>query len=152
MEEIEISRYAVYHTFCAKKLYAYGAARPLEIVHGFTATVVAEHQQATADFIVVKGHGPILLGRETSTKLQLLRIGHVYDKTEKALDYSQLPIQHKKCFERIGKLKDYKLKLHIYDSVQTIAQPPRRVPVGLRDKVEREVQNLLATDIIEPAE
>ena len=55
-----------------KKLYAYAAARPLEIVHGFTATVIVEHQQATADFIVVKGHGPILLGRETSTELQLL--------------------------------------------------------------------------------
>ena len=128
MEEIERSRYTVY--LCGKKLYAYGAARPLEIVHGFTATAIAEHQQATADFIVVKGHGPILLGRETSTELQLLRIGHVYDKTEKALDYSQLPIQHKKCFEGIGKLTDYKLKLHIYDSVQPIAQPPRRVPFG----------------------
>ena len=55
-------------------------------------------------------------------------------------------------FKGIGKLKDYKLKLHINPEVKPVAQPVRRIPFALRSKVEEEIQKLLEQDIIEPVQ
>ncbi len=52
-------------------------------------------------------------------------------------------------FKGIGKLKDIQVKIHIDESVQPVAQKPRRVPFHLRDKVEQEIERLLDEDIIE---
>ncbi|PFX16885.1 Uncharacterized protein K02A2.6 [Stylophora pistillata] len=48
-----------------------------------------------------------------------------------------------------GKLKDFQLKLHIKDNVKPVAQPVRRLPFGLRDKVDEKLDELLGKDIIE---
>ena len=57
--------------------------------------------------------------------------------------------RYAKCFEGIGKLKGYKAKLHIDDSVTPIAVPHRRIPFHVRTKVNNELQYLLDNDIIE---
>ena len=46
-----------------------------------------------------------------------------------------LQAKHPKVFDGVGKLKDYKLKLHVDPEVTPIAQKPRRVPFALREKV-----------------
>ena len=113
----------------------------------FLAEVKVNSQIVNAEFIVVKGSGPILLGRETNIKLQLVFFGHVQDKG----CYEDLPKRFK-CFSGLGKLRDFKLKLHIDESIQPVAQQARRIPFSLRDKVEREIENLLEADVIEPAQ
>jgi len=55
-------------------------------------------------------------------------------------------------FSGVGKLKDYKAKLHIDSDVKPVAQPMRRIPFALRHQVEAEIQNLLDQDIIEPVQ
>ena len=129
-----------------KLLYPYGATTPLKIVDSFIAVVGTNCQQMHAEFIVVKGKGPILLGRETSTNFHLLHLGHVRE----GLDYSELPKRFK-CFQGLGKLRDFQLRLHVDETVKPVAQPPRRVPFGLRAKVEEQLDQLLAADVIEPA-
>jgi len=52
-------------------------------------------------------------------------------------------------FQGVGKLKDFQLKLHINKNVQPVAQPVRRLPFGLRDKVDKKLDELLQEDIIE---
>ena len=52
-------------------------------------------------------------------------------------------------FEGIGKLKDKEIKLHIDESVSPVAQPHRRIPFHMRDKVEKELQRLEQLDVIE---
>ena len=52
-------------------------------------------------------------------------------------------------FKGIGKLHDYKLNLHIDHNVKPIAQPVRRIPFGLREKVDDKLDELLENDIIE---
>jgi len=52
-------------------------------------------------------------------------------------------------FTGIGLLKDYDLKLHVDESVKPIAQPVRRTPLGLREKVGKKLDELLQADIIE---
>ncbi|XP_068742404.1 uncharacterized protein [Montipora capricornis] len=52
-------------------------------------------------------------------------------------------------FTGVGKLKDYQLKLHVNKDVKPVAQPVRRLPFGLREKVDKELDELLKEDIIE---
>ncbi|KAI0223182.1 hypothetical protein LSAT2_025590, partial [Lamellibrachia satsuma] len=52
-------------------------------------------------------------------------------------------------FAGVGKLKNYQLKLHVDKTVQPIAQPVRRLPFGLREKVEKKLDELLEKEIIE---
>ena len=54
-------------------------------------------------------------------------------------------------FTGIGKLKDYKQKLHLDPSIQPVAQKPRRVPFHLRKQVSARIEELEALDIIERA-
>lgn len=50
----------------------------------------------------------------------------------------------------LGKLKDYQVHLHIDPTVKGVIQTRRRIPLQLRDPVERELQRLQDLDIIEP--
>ena len=52
-------------------------------------------------------------------------------------------------FGGIEKLKSKQVTLHIDPAVKPVAQPLRRIPFNLQDKVERKVQELLDYDIIE---
>ena len=49
----------------------------------------------------------------------------------------------------MGKLKNYQMKLHINKDVKPVAQGVRRLPFGLRGKVDEKLDDLLAKDIIE---
>lgn len=40
------------------------------------------------------------------------------------------------------------MKLHIDESIHSVAQKPRRTPFHLRSKVAKEIQYLVDTDII----
>ena len=51
-------------------------------------------------------------------------------------------------FSGVGKLKNFQLKLQVKKDVKPIAQPVRRLPFGLRDKVDKKLDELLKGDII----
>ena len=59
---------------------------------------------------------------------------------------------YKGVFDGVGKLKDYQVKLHVNPDVPPVAQPVRRTPFSLRDKVKKKVEELVNMDIIEPVE
>lgn len=48
-----------------------------------------------------------------------------------------------KVFSGVDKLSGYQLKLHINREVTPIAQKPRRIPYPLKDKVQRNIDELL---------
>ena len=104
--------------------------------------------------MVIKS-GRCLLGHVTSKALGLLRIGpganSEFGQCNVVREDLVLALQakHPKVFDGVGKLKDYKLKLHIDSKVTPIAQKPRRVPFALREKVTAKVENLIAKDIVE---
>ena len=49
----------------------------------------------------------------------------------------------------IGKFRDVKVKLHIDKNVIQAAQPERRIPFALREKVQNEIRKLEVNDIID---
>ena len=57
--------------------------------------------------------------------------------------------KYKALFTGVGLLKGYELRLHIDESLKPVAQPVRRVPFGLREKVDKKLDQLLKLDIIE---
>ncbi|XP_060076193.1 uncharacterized protein K02A2.6-like [Ylistrum balloti] len=127
-----------------KRLYSYGADKPLSLLGKFITTVSVDgsDDEIEAAFYVLDGTGSALLGRATAVDLGVLKIG-VYSVHDDILD------KYKSCFGGIGKLNDFKLKLHIDPSVKPVAQPMYRIPYSLREKVGAKLDELEDQDIIE---
>ena len=146
-----------------KKLFAYGCTTPLKTTGTFTAEVSIEDRKCDADFIVIESTGIPLLGLKTATALHVLKINDgvnsidVTDTSEtQILSISEmktkLETEFKDVLKGVGKLKGHQIKLKTDPSVRPIAQPIRRTPFGLRDKVEKKIDELIEADIIEPVE
>ena len=57
---------------------------------------------------------------------------------------------YKEVFDGVSKLKDYQVKLHVNPNVSPVAQPVRRTPFSLHDKVKKLVEENVSMGIIEP--
>ena len=132
-----------------KKLYAYGSKQPLNVLGTFSALVRVERKEIEAEFVVINGEGAALLGRETAIQLGVLKLG---TRICTVTSSETIMSDYKEIFEGVGKLKDYQVKLHVNPDVPPVAQPVRRTPFSLRDKVKEKIEELVAMDIIEPVE
>ena len=138
-----------------KKLFAYGQTNPLEITGIIEGTLECESsgKDCVCEFVVIQGSGKTLLGKNTAERLDVLRVGpprppHVYSVTTEGSD-ADIRHEFQDIFAGIGKLNDYQIKLHVNEDVKPVAQPVRRIPFGLRDKVDEQLDELLKEDIIE---
>lgn len=132
-----------------QKLYAYGSKQPLNVLGTFSALVRVEGKETEAEFVVINGEGAALLGRETAIQLGVLKLG---TRICTVTSSETIMSDYKEIFEGVGKLKDYQVKLHVNPDVPPVAQPVRRTPFSLRDKVKEKIEELVAMDIIEPVE
>ena len=89
--------------------------------------------------------------------LKVLHVNLCNDKAESELNQPEqnnntvdtLVQKYPECFSGLGKLKNYKLKLHTDKIVCPVSQPPRKIPFGLRKQVDKKLEELLQLDIIE---
>ncbi|XP_057305378.1 uncharacterized protein K02A2.6-like [Hydractinia symbiolongicarpus] len=146
------------------RIYPYNATKKLPITGTFKATVAANHHKILAKFYVIPGQGGNLLGHKTAEQLDLLRIGpattpinhRTFQLGSRSLSKGipvsteQVLNKNNKVFKGMGKLNNFKQKLHIDPDVTPIQQPTRRLPFHTRKKVEAELDRLLKLDIIEP--
>ena len=104
-----------------------------------------------ADFVVIDGDGRTLLCRDTAEKLNLLRIGPIHSVNSVEVETTDQDIRdkYKELFTGVSLLKGYELKLNVDTSVKPVAQPVRRIPFGVRAKVEKKLDELLTCGIIE---
>lgn len=100
------------------------------------------------DFAVINGDGRSLLCRETAERLGSLRLrpSHAVNIVNTEADIKE---KYKELFNGVGLLRDYELRLNIDDLVKPVAQPVRRIPFGVRKEVERKLDELLESEIIE---
>ena len=135
-----------------KKLFAYGQKEPIQVAGTFVSEIVCEinGEKCVDEFTVFKGTGRTLLGKNTAEKLKVLRVGHVHvsSVTTEGSD-TDIREGYADILTGVGKLKDYQLKLHLNKDVKPVAQPVRRLPFGLREKVDKKLDELLSKDIIE---
>ena len=138
-----------------KKLFAYGQKEPIQVAGTFASEIVCEinGKKCVDEFTVFKGTGRPLLGRNTAEKLKVLRVGHVSGVHVSSVMTEGSDTDIRKGYADIltgvGKLKDYQFKLHLNKDVKPVAQPVRRLPFGLREKVDKKLDELLSKDIIE---
>ena len=132
-----------------RKLYAYASSKPLPVKGRFMCEVLIGKGKAQAEFLVIKGKGVPLLCKDTAMKLGVLRIHVGVDITTVAETKQTLQRQFPEVFSGIGKLKSKQVTLHVDPKVKPVAQPLRRTPFNLQEKVEKKIQELLDCDIIE---
>lgn len=123
---------------------AYGGAR-ISTIGYFTSTVECKEAKLTDVFFVVSGQSGCLLSVTASKKLGLIKVA---DHVCNAVDIDKYP----SVFSGIGKLKNVEIDLHIDESIPPVAQRHRRIPFQQRKMVEKELDSLLASDVIERAE
>ena len=136
---------------CHKRLYAYGG-KELEVIGQVQVEISAGDKKIGSHLVVTKS-GRCLLGHETSKALGLLRICSSVSSEFvecNVVGENLAPILQAKyptVFVGVGKLKGYKLELHVDPDVTPVAQKPGCVP--LREKVTSKVEDLIAKDIVE---
>ena len=133
----------------AKKISTYGQKEPIDFAGTFRTEIVCEANRETCidEFTVIKVDSRPSLGRKTAEQLDVLRVGpekeeEVYTVTEQENDVD-IREKYPALFPGVGKFKGYKLKLHINEDVTPVAQSARRLPFGLRDKVDEKLDELL---------
>ena len=129
-----------------RRLYAYASSKPHPVKGRLMCEVLIGKRKAEAEFLVIKGTGVPLLCKDTAMKLGVLRIGvDIATAETKQTLWQQFP----EVFCGIGKLKSKQVTLHVDPKVKPVAQPSRRTPFNLQEKVEKKIQELLDYDIIE---
>ncbi|XP_063634881.1 uncharacterized protein K02A2.6-like [Cydia splendana] len=121
-----------------RSLMPYGSHTPLNVKGSFETTIKANGREEYATVYVIAGGTQDLLGRETATRLGVLKICVDVNKIDEDVKSKPFP-----------KLKDVLVEIPIDQNVQPVSQPYRRIPLPLEQKVENKIQDLLARDIIE---
>ncbi|XP_049886595.1 uncharacterized protein K02A2.6-like [Pectinophora gossypiella] len=117
------------------KFMGYGSNAPLKIKGSFEANLEVGGKFENSTFYVIAGGTRNLLGKTTAMSLGILKIG--------------LNLVNHIESEIFPKFKHVMVDLPIDESVPPVAQPYRRIPIPLEEKVEGKIDELLKRDIIE---
>ena len=136
------------------KVFGYGSKTPLDVQGCFEAQVESKHKISLATFYVINDTSGCLLSGPTAIDLGLLKINSVSQDPEPSVDkppadtpkrpprLKNFLAKHDHLFRGIGKLKNYKLHLHIDKSVPPVVQQPRRIPFAMRAKLSKELKRV----------
>lgn len=108
-----------------------------------------------AEFIVVKGDCGNLVGYVTSSKLKLITVNtvneiNVKDNGTKESKLKKWETRFPNVFSgKIGKMKNFQIKLYIDKTVTPTQARPRNKPYHLRAAIETNIESKLQNDIIE---
>lgn len=132
------------------KIYSYTSHKPLSVLGQFWANIHCSSNGVGAKntkFLVIDSVAEALLGIGTCTELGLISIS-----TNHVVQEGDWKSKFPKLFSGgIGKV-DGEITLSIDHTVVPVAQPYRRVPFSVREKLEKHLEELCTLDIIEPVE
>jgi hypothetical protein len=129
------------------KVFAYGGKEPLPVLGKFHTQLESAKKIIDTDIVVMANTTGNLLSGTNCEALGLITVNiAAVTKKDETSEYQD---RYPKLFAGVGKLKDYKAHIHIDPEVRPIAQPHRRIPFHLRQKVEKELERLQELDIIE---
>ncbi len=155
---IDIIDELAFHTLCQNtpitlqhsttRIFAYGAKTQLPIMGKFDATLDCSTGSTNSQIYVIEGNFGCLLSYQTASALGLIRI-NVNKLQPEYTGHEQLLREYTHLFDGIGTLKNFEVKLHIDENVPPVAQPPRRIPFHMRQKVSEALEQLERNGIIE---
>lgn len=134
-----------------KRLYPYGSDVPLPVVGIFRCTISTNTASVEGEVFVIQGSHRSLLSKRTCMDLHLIdMVSNVSDAKPMDNELNDILSKYEQCFNGLGKLKNYQLKIHLDESVPPVVQNVRRVPFNIRKQVEEKLDELLKLDVIEP--
>ena len=113
--------------------------------------IKVKDKQKVTTFHILKGANGSLLSYSTARDLGLVNIELNNVTVTDTTTLEKLTKEYQ-VFQGVGKLKNYKVKLHIDKTVIPVAQSARRIPFHLRKKVSAELKKLEKQGIIEKVE
>ncbi|CAB3997330.1 Hypothetical predicted protein, partial [Paramuricea clavata] len=141
----------------------------------FEEIIESKTKMTTAKFHVAKRDNGNLLCSETAAELGLItlnihnvnkdkpevhtttkvnttaKVPNEFTPEAEATEFIQsLTNEYEDLFRGIGCLENFEHKLHIDPNVKSVAQPERRIPFHIREKVTHEMDKLTEQGIIEP--
>ncbi len=138
------------------RLFSYCANEPLRVLGEIDGTILANGRVCRSSVKVVSGSAGCLLSCLSSRRLGLFQTAAFNEicKVVAANEYySALLSEYDTVFtEKVGKLKGYKVKLHVDRTITPKQQPYRRVPYHLAKPIEKELDKLIENDVIEAIE
>ncbi|XP_048584683.1 uncharacterized protein K02A2.6-like [Nematostella vectensis] len=143
----------------SKQIFAYSSSDALNLKGScmLNVHVPETNVDKRAKFFIVSGKASTLLGRELSEALGILKVGVQVNSCSS--DFSAINTQlnskaalkakFPNVFHGLGKLKGFKLKLHIDQNIKPVAQPLRRIPFSRRQKVADKLEELEKLGVVE---
>ena len=131
------------------RVFAYGSPTQLPVLGKFEATLESCRKITVSEVHVVQGHYGCLLSYQSGTTLGLIQVKVHRVEEQSKPTHEQLIAEFTHIFEGTGELKDCEVKLHIDQSVPPVAQPARRIPFHMRNKVSAALEQLEQQGIIE---
>ena len=131
------------------KAFAYNSPKPVKFLGKFDAVIETKKRIAIATFYVAKGtNSGNLLSLSTAQDLGLISL-HLDKLSTKDDGLAKIINKHASVFTGLGKLKGAKVTLSIDETKTPRAQPQRRIPYHVRQKVKEALAQLEKEDIIE---
>ena len=123
------------------KVYPYASTKELRVEGEFVAEVKYGDERVKADILVIEGDNICnILSNGVAQRLGLIEFLYTMGRPEE---------RYPRLFKGVGKLTNFKLKMHVDQSIHPVVQPSRRIPYMLREKVEKKLDQLVSQDIIE---
>nr|XP_054931763.1 uncharacterized protein K02A2.6-like [Dermacentor andersoni] len=127
------------------KLVPYGITQEISVMGKFSATFRALDQVIEVTVYIVKGTHRSLLSYKTASDLKLIRILQLVTEHSSVDAKKEFP----KLFGKVGRLKNFQVKLNMSQDVQPVVRQHRRIPFHMRKALETELTRLEELDIIE---
>ena len=145
------------------KAYPFNSDKPVKMEGKFRVLAESKHKFTVATIYVTSEDGGCLLSSETAQELGLVSLHlnqmnknttNAEQQTQSKTNVNDQSLQrmldnHAPVFSGLGKLKNKQVELAIDETVTPVAQPQRRIPFHLRQKVKNELEKLEHDDIIE---
>ncbi|XP_075539217.1 uncharacterized protein LOC142573889 [Dermacentor variabilis] len=126
------------------KLVPYGVAQEIPVMAKFSATFRALDQVIEATVYVVRGTHRSHLSYKTASDLKLITILQLVTEHSSIDAKKEFP----KLFGKVGRLKNFQVKLNISQDVQPVVRQHRRISFHIRKALETELTRLEELDII----
>ena len=138
---------------------------PLQMIGTMAVTIQSNGWKIQARIKVIGGNRPSIIGRDLMPQLglqlvqqtpgdQIMSIGEENQdalESEGELDswQSYFSKQFSNLFNRVGKIRNYKVQAEFFENLTPVKQKGRRVPISLQEKVDNEIDKLLKQGHIE---
>ena len=114
---------------------------PLKVWGSFYSKLTHKERSIDAKFIAVEGNYGSLLGKDSATRINLLRVGPENSFPLNTLSSPNtvegIVSKYPSVFNCVGKLKNFQVKIHIDSAVTPVIQPLRRLPYHTKLKFQK---------------